>query len=125
MYFKRPGLSKRQKELARGAKLKEKAERKAMRQRDKNDRSASGLEEEDPDIAGIVPGPQPIEGAEEPVDAAKVVEVLKAVGATGLAGQGGANPEAPRPAVPAPAATPAPAAGAAKPAPASGAAKPR
>ena len=110
MYFKRPGLSKRQKELARGAKLKDKAERKALRQRDKSDRAGAG-EEEDPDIAGIVPGPQPIEGAEEAVDAANVVEVLKAVGTSGPAEQGATSPEAPKP----PVATPGPAAGAVKP----------
>ncbi len=123
MYFKRPGLSKRQKELARGAKLKDKAERKALRQRDKSDRSESG-EEEDPDIAGIVPGPQPIEGAEEAVDAANVVEVLKAIGAGGPAEQGAPSAEAPKP----PAAPPGPAAGAGHAAgagPAAAAGKPR
>ncbi|HEY2899441.1 MAG TPA: hypothetical protein VGL59_02615 [Polyangia bacterium] len=46
------------KEMVRQQKQKEKAERKAQRQRDKNDRG--GEEVEDPDIAGIVPGPQPV-----------------------------------------------------------------
>lgn len=58
MNYKNPGLSKRKKELDRQKWLKEKAERKAQRQREKTDRTA-GAEDEDPDIAGIVPGPQP------------------------------------------------------------------
>jgi hypothetical protein len=52
----RPGASKRQKELARKEKQKEKAQRKAQRSGEKRER---GEGEEDPDIAGIVPGPQP------------------------------------------------------------------
>ena len=56
--FKNPGLSKRKKELDREKWQKEKAERKAQRQREKGERAA-GSEDEDPDIAGIVPGPQP------------------------------------------------------------------
>ncbi|HEX3696850.1 MAG TPA: hypothetical protein VH374_15835 [Polyangia bacterium] len=55
---RRPQLAKRMKEMVRQQKQKEKAERKAQRQRDKNDRG--GEEVEDPDIAGIVPGPQPV-----------------------------------------------------------------
>jgi hypothetical protein len=46
------------KEMARQQKQKEKAERKAQRQRDRAERP--GDREEDPDIAGIVPGPQPV-----------------------------------------------------------------
>lgn len=57
MNYKNPGLSKRKKELDRQKWLKEKAERKAQRQREKSERG--GSEGEDPDIAGIVPGPQP------------------------------------------------------------------
>jgi hypothetical protein len=56
--FKNPGLAKRKKEIDRDKWQKEKAERKAQRQRDKATRDAAG-EGEDPDIAGIVPGPQP------------------------------------------------------------------
>jgi hypothetical protein len=55
--FKNPGLSKRKKEIDRDKWQKEKAERKAQRQREKGDRGANP--DEDPDIAGIVPGPQP------------------------------------------------------------------
>ena len=56
---RRPQLAKRMKEMARTQKQKEKAERKAQRQRDRAGRAEDGVEE-DPDIAGIVPGPQPI-----------------------------------------------------------------
>jgi hypothetical protein len=57
--FKNPGLSKRKKEIDREKWHKEKAERKAQREREKNDRGTLNPGE-DPDIAGIVPGPQPI-----------------------------------------------------------------
>jgi hypothetical protein len=56
--FKNPGLAKRKKEIEREKWQKEKAERRAQRQKEKLSRGADG-EEEDPDIAGIVPGPQP------------------------------------------------------------------
>lgn len=51
---------KREKEKARQERAKEKAEDRARR---KNERAARppGSEGEDPDIAGIVPGPQPRE----------------------------------------------------------------
>jgi hypothetical protein len=54
----RPTLEKRAKERARQEKRKLKEERRASakQQRDANPRPAGG---EDPDIAGIVPGPQP------------------------------------------------------------------
>ena len=51
-------FEKRQKELARQAKQKKKAERREERERAKTERPADG-NDEDPDIAGIVPGPQP------------------------------------------------------------------
>jgi hypothetical protein len=56
--FKNPGQAKRKKEIDRDKWHKEKAERKAQRQREKLERGQGGAEE-DPDIAGIVPGPQP------------------------------------------------------------------
>jgi hypothetical protein len=59
--FKNPGLAKRKKEIARNQWQKEKAERRAQRQKEK---PKSELEGEDPDIAGIVPGPQPIPSEE-------------------------------------------------------------
>jgi hypothetical protein len=56
---RRPDLTKRQKELARARKAQEKAARRAERHRDKDQRAQDGDNAEDPDIAGIVPGPQP------------------------------------------------------------------
>ena len=58
---RRPDLTKRQKELARTRKAQEKAARRQERQRDreKEQSSQDGDPQEDPDIAGIVPGPQP------------------------------------------------------------------
>ncbi len=55
-----PGLSKRQKELARARKQNEKAQKREQRRREK----AEGIQPpvadgEDPDLAGIIPGPQP------------------------------------------------------------------
>jgi hypothetical protein len=50
-------FEKRRKELARKERQKNKAERRDIREREKADRPA-GDAGEDPDIAGIVPGPQ-------------------------------------------------------------------
>jgi hypothetical protein len=55
----RPSLLKRQKEQARRERQKEKAERRAQRNQERKDQPGAAVEEEDPDIAGIVPGPQP------------------------------------------------------------------
>jgi hypothetical protein len=51
-------FEKRKKELARKEKQKKKAERRDERERSKTERDLNNPEE-DPDIAGIVPGPQP------------------------------------------------------------------
>jgi hypothetical protein len=51
-------FEKRRKEFARKERQKKKAERREIRDREKAERPA-GNAEEDPDIAGIVPGPQP------------------------------------------------------------------
>jgi hypothetical protein len=51
-------FEKRKKELARKERQRQKAERRDIRDREKADRPA-GDAGEDPDIAGIVPGPQP------------------------------------------------------------------
>ena len=51
-------FEKRKKELARKDKQKKKAERRDEREREKAERQSTN-NEEDPDIAGIVPGPQP------------------------------------------------------------------
>ena len=53
-----PGATKRLKELARQQKQREKAEKREQRKREKSERPAPA-EGVDPDIAGIVPGPQP------------------------------------------------------------------
>lgn len=54
-----PGFMKRQKEIKRQEKAQDKAARKAEREQQKPERDdvAPG---EDPDIAHIIPGPQPI-----------------------------------------------------------------
>jgi hypothetical protein len=54
-----PSLKKRQRELARKEQRTEKAAKRAERKavRDQRDPNAPGAE--DPDLAGIVPGPQP------------------------------------------------------------------
>jgi len=54
----RPTVSKRQKELARQQRQREKAERRAQRAAERASRPDVS-DGEDPDIAGIVPGPQP------------------------------------------------------------------
>jgi hypothetical protein len=63
---RRPELTKRQKEIARQKKQQEKVDRRNARHRERDGRLSAGapgpgpgIEEEDPDIAGIVPGPQP------------------------------------------------------------------
>lgn len=55
----RPTQQKRLREQAKQQKQKDKAERRAERQREKESRggAAGGA---DPDLAGIVPGPQPL-----------------------------------------------------------------
>ena len=55
-----PGATKRQKEAARREKQRKKDEKKEQRKREKEERGGQPLAPgEDPDIAGIVPGPQP------------------------------------------------------------------
>ncbi len=55
-----PGASKRQKELARKEKQKEKDVQRTLRKQEKTDRPKREDNAEDPDIAGIIPGPQPV-----------------------------------------------------------------
>lgn len=55
----RPSVTKRQKEAARRDKQQKKAARKLERDAAKGDREDLP-QGEDPDIAGIVPGPQPL-----------------------------------------------------------------
>jgi hypothetical protein len=55
-----PGSSKRQKELARQEKRRLKEEKRVQRRKEKGDQAdVSNSITDDPDIAGIVPGPQP------------------------------------------------------------------
>jgi len=54
----RPSINKRNREQAKREKQQEKAARRAARSADKQKRSETA-EGEDPDIAGIIPGPQP------------------------------------------------------------------
>ena len=54
----RPSINKRNREQAKREKQQEKAARRAARAADKNNRARSD-DGEDPDLAGIVPGPQP------------------------------------------------------------------
>lgn len=54
-----PGSTKRQKEASRREHQQKKAERKELRKREKETRGPLSPGE-DPDIAGIVPGPQPL-----------------------------------------------------------------
>ena len=61
MDHRRPELTKRQKEMTRQRKQQEKLDRRSQRQRERDERmSAGGIAEgEDPDLIGIMPGPQP------------------------------------------------------------------
>ena len=54
----RPSMNKRNREQAQRERAQAKAERRAQRVLEKNNRPAAA-DDEDPDIAGIVPGPQP------------------------------------------------------------------
>ncbi|MCC6666372.1 MAG: hypothetical protein IT375_21645 [Polyangiaceae bacterium] len=59
-----PSAKKRQKEAARREHQKDKAERREQRKAEKGPRGdASG---EDPDLAGIIPGPQPLPPSDDP-----------------------------------------------------------
>ena len=59
----RPSVNKRNREQARRERAQEKIERRAQRALEKA-RRPTGPDGEDPDIAGIVPGPQPIRNDE-------------------------------------------------------------
>lgn len=63
--FNKNAQEKRKKELGRQQYQKEKAERLVRRQQERERRGQLGPEE-DPDIAGIVPGPQPTLTGDEP-----------------------------------------------------------
>lgn len=54
-----PSVNKRQKERQRQERQREKSAKREDRKRDKENKPSTGPAGEDPDIAGIVPGPQP------------------------------------------------------------------
>jgi hypothetical protein len=58
----KPSVTKRRKEQARAERQKQKAQRRLEK---KDAPRATAVDGEDPDIAGIVPGPQPIPSDEE------------------------------------------------------------
>ncbi|MDX2052251.1 MAG: hypothetical protein SFV15_07670 [Polyangiaceae bacterium] len=68
----RASADKRRKEKERQDRKKDKAERR--QQRKEVDKPERGADEEDPDIAGIVPGPQPLPDGFGDGDAAMRVE---------------------------------------------------
>jgi hypothetical protein len=55
------GTTKRQREMARRQRQQEKATKMQKRQEEKKNRAASAIPGEDPDLVGIVLGPQPRE----------------------------------------------------------------
>jgi hypothetical protein len=56
----RPSIEKRRKEKARQDKKRDKAERRAERKNTKQERDDEPASAVDPDIAHIIPGPQPL-----------------------------------------------------------------
>ena len=54
-----PGMTRRQKERARQERQKDKEEKRKERRAQRTQQETLGNSGEDPDIAGIVPGPQP------------------------------------------------------------------
>ena len=56
----RPSSEKRRKERARKDRKHDKAERRAQRRAEREQRLESAAGDGDPDLAGIVPGPQPL-----------------------------------------------------------------
>lgn len=62
----RPTIMKRQRELARQEKRRDKAARQSVRGNTEKDARPEGADDDyDPDIAHIVPGPQPVPWADE------------------------------------------------------------
>lgn len=56
----RPSLEKRRKETARAERKRNKAAKRAERKSVRSDEEGTSIDNVDPDIAGIVPGPQPL-----------------------------------------------------------------
>ncbi len=55
----RSTFKKRQKEMARQQRQQDKMARRLQKKKERGEAPASGMPDEDPDIAGIRPGPQP------------------------------------------------------------------
>ncbi|MGE3507381.1 MAG: hypothetical protein AB7N65_00680 [Vicinamibacterales bacterium] len=64
----RPTLEKRAKERARQERRKQKEERRSVAKMQKSSSAPRQPGDEDPDIAGIVPGPQPSPWGDDEVD---------------------------------------------------------
>ncbi len=66
----RPSVQKRRKETAKMEKAERKAARKAARHASRNENNLEGLADSgiDPDLAGMVAGPQPTSDDEEEID---------------------------------------------------------
>ena len=65
MAHARPSVNKRLRETQKKEKQAQKAERRAQRAEEKKTHARDKTASEDPDIAGIVPGPQPVPWADE------------------------------------------------------------
>lgn len=62
-----PSVKKRQKEMERRNRQKEKELKRHEKRSERQNRDPALANGEDPDIAGIIPGPQPVEEAEADV----------------------------------------------------------
>jgi hypothetical protein len=59
----RPSITKRAREISKADRKKDKSDKRVQRQQERAAQAAARPEGEDPDIAGIKPGPQPIDPA--------------------------------------------------------------
>jgi len=57
----RPSIAKRAREIGRADRKKEKADKRVQRREERALQAATRPDGEDPDIAGIKPGPQPVD----------------------------------------------------------------
>ena len=57
----RPSIAKRAREISRADRKKDKADKRVRRKEERVAQAATRPEGEDPDIAGITPGPQPLD----------------------------------------------------------------
>lgn len=59
----RPSIAKRARELSKADRKKDKNEKRVLRRQERSAQAAARPDGEDPDIAGIKPGPQPVDPA--------------------------------------------------------------